>query len=384
MQWVVAWPVAKLLEFILGPHHGIIYRRTELKELIAMHSDAGTQGGDLHKDTVTIIGATLDLQEKVVRQAMTPIDKVFMLSIDAKLDYETLRRICLTGHSRIPVYEEVQVSRALVPDAPALPASKAKRSADSKSADMVKVKKIVGILLVKQCVLLDPEGMFPSIVPPYLLTVYLDAVPVRKMRLNKVPFVPQNEPLLGMLDRFQEGRSHIAIVSRISVEKAASVKKAAKKGLTRRLKESVMGDTSSSTSDSSSDSESDDESSRPLKWIHRKMKSNSSVHENEEDSNVGTTLVHTSSGDSAKPKNESKARQRKDRKRWHKHRKSRTAVAGNEDLEMGDLEAENHRSNKMLAGANLLAKGNALEQSMPADAVLTKAGAEEVSRLHIP
>lgn len=24
---VIAWPVAKLLEFALGPHHGIIYRR---------------------------------------------------------------------------------------------------------------------------------------------------------------------------------------------------------------------------------------------------------------------------------------------------------------------------------------------------------------------
>ena len=43
---------------------------------------------------------------------MTPIDKVFMLSIDETLDYETLRRICQTGHSRIPVYEEVEVPLA--------------------------------------------------------------------------------------------------------------------------------------------------------------------------------------------------------------------------------------------------------------------------------
>ncbi|KAJ7157306.1 hypothetical protein C8R46DRAFT_1114083 [Mycena filopes] len=85
---VVAWPVAKLLEFVLGSHHGIIYRRAELKELIAMHSSHATHGGDLRTDTVTIIGATLDLQEKVVRQAMTPISEVFMLSIDSLLDYD--------------------------------------------------------------------------------------------------------------------------------------------------------------------------------------------------------------------------------------------------------------------------------------------------------
>lgn len=46
---------------------------------------------------------------QVVKQAMTPIENVFMLSIDARLDYETLRKVCLTGHSRIPVYEEVDI-----------------------------------------------------------------------------------------------------------------------------------------------------------------------------------------------------------------------------------------------------------------------------------
>ena len=66
-----------------------------------------------------------------------------------------------------------------------------------------------------------------------------DATPVRKIPLNKVPFVPNNEPLLGILDKFQEGRSHMAIVSRFSVERAASVKKAVKRGLTQRLLDSV-------------------------------------------------------------------------------------------------------------------------------------------------
>src|SRR5882762_10798823 len=54
-------------------------------------------------------------------------------------------------------------------------------------------------------------------------------------------------PLLGILDKFQEGRSHMAIVSRISVEKAASVKKVVKRGLTQRLRDRVgMGESDSS------------------------------------------------------------------------------------------------------------------------------------------
>ena len=46
---------------------------SELKELIAMHSSHATHGGDLKLDTVTIIGATLDLQEKVVKQVRIPL-----------------------------------------------------------------------------------------------------------------------------------------------------------------------------------------------------------------------------------------------------------------------------------------------------------------------
>ena len=71
-----------------------------------------------------------------MRQAMTPIEDVFMLSIDASLDYDLLKQIVMTGHSRVPVYEEVELNGN-------------------------KVKKILGILLVKQCVLLDPKGAFP-------------------------------------------------------------------------------------------------------------------------------------------------------------------------------------------------------------------------------
>ncbi|KAL0956171.1 hypothetical protein HGRIS_002331 [Hohenbuehelia grisea] len=225
---IISWPVAKLLEFALGPHHGIIYRRAELKELINMHASISHHGGDLAPDTVTIIGATLDLQEKVVRETMTPLKDVFMLSIEDKLDYDNLKLICETGHSRIPVYEEVDYPTSAL-------------SAYSKKLDMEKapkLKKIIGILLVKHCVLLDPK----------------ESTPLRKIPLNKVPFVPQNESLLGMLDTFQEGGSHIAVVSRLTADKAASVKDAeevVKRSLTQRLK-STMG-----ISDSESESELD-------------------------------------------------------------------------------------------------------------------------------
>ncbi|KIK98387.1 hypothetical protein PAXRUDRAFT_689281 [Paxillus rubicundulus Ve08.2h10] len=328
---IVAWPVAKLLELVLGSHHGIIYRRAELKELIAMHSSISSHGGDLKTDTVTIIGATLDLQEKVVKQAMTPIEDVFMLSIESKLDYVTMQKICLTGHSRVPVYEEVEI-------------------AIDSSGRLEKVKKIVGILLVKQCVLLDPK----------------DAVPLRNIPLNKVPFVPNNESLLGILDKFQEGRSHMAIVSRFSVEKATSVKKVAKRTLTQRLRERVgMGD-SSDSSESSDDEESDTRSKakdrknpqKRIAWVEDADGEKSDVPTEPD------VLQDGSKRSSFASKGRDGVKQR--------------GRLQNFDIEMGNVDGmdkEGHTKDKQ---KNRLSRPTtAREQSMPADAVLTKKDAED-------
>lgn len=64
---------------------------------------------------------------------MTPLSQIFQLPITSVLDYETLGRVLKAGHSRIPVYEEVIVNGN-------------------------KKNKVIGVLLTKQLILLDPEG----------------------------------------------------------------------------------------------------------------------------------------------------------------------------------------------------------------------------------
>lgn len=77
-----------------------------------------------------------------------------MLSINSKLDYKTLRKICATGHSRVPVFEEVEVPASGVIEArnKAGPAITTMPSIDGKDGGgkMMVVKKIIGVLLVKQ------------------------------------------------------------------------------------------------------------------------------------------------------------------------------------------------------------------------------------------
>ncbi|KAH9851328.1 hypothetical protein C2E23DRAFT_830325 [Lenzites betulinus] len=341
---IVSWPVAKLMELTLGPHHGIMYRRGELKELIALHSAAGELGGDLQSDTVAIIGATLDLQEKVVRQAMTPLEKVFMLNIDSKLDYETMKRIGDTGHSRVPVYEEVEVptvakiplpTKANSASGTATPLKPPVTADDAPLPDRLqKVKKVVGVLLVKQLLLLDPK----------------DAMPLRSITLNPLPCVPFNEPLLNILDKFQEGRSHMAIVSRFSVEKAKSVQHEIKKGLTQRLKDRVgMGDSSDSNSDSS-----DDESSGTGTGT-----------------GTGSDRDATLRGDGTEGRKKRKGWGRRAHHKKHKTKEgaAEEGLSKSDTVEMGTLGA-------MQSGiAKALSAGR--EQSLPDDAVLGREQAKD-------
>ena len=74
---------------------------------------------------------------------MTPINKFFMLNKHDKLDHDTMKLIYETGHSRIPIYEEVELPLM----------NKGPNDRESTSSSVIKprvAKKIVGVLLVKQ------------------------------------------------------------------------------------------------------------------------------------------------------------------------------------------------------------------------------------------
>ena len=200
---------------------------------------------------------------------------------------------------------------------------------------------------------------------------------MRNIPLHRVPSVAQNEPLLGILDKFQEGRSHMAIVTRTSVEKASSLKKAVKKSITQRIKNRV------GISDSSSDSSSDEEPrSKRKNGMRVTGRSNSS-----EGSMTGTSDREDTLQSEAATDKEDSGRSFSFRKK-RKRSKKRVRVA---DVEMGTVkpeqEVESERelqgilSQSKKAGFVQFALNTGLEQSMPADAVLAKEGANDVSKI---
>ena len=198
-----------------------------------------------------------------------------------------------------------------------------------------------------------------------------DAVPLRKIPLNKVPFVPNNESLLHTLDRFQEGRSHMAIISRFSVEKATSVRKVAKRTLTQRLRQSVGIGDSTDSSESSDDEQSNSGPRTSAEDCKERSKGVSWVDDSETEATIQgdvTTELNDAQkevqGPSISVKNGVRPKRRRHRRKT--------------DLEAGPVEGtETGGNTKDKQKIRLPKPGTGLEQNMPADALLTKKDAKD-------
>jgi len=89
----LAYPIGKLLDYLLGSHSGTVYRRAELKELLALHGE--DYHGPLGNDEVGILKAVLSMKEKEVIHVMTDLEYVVMLDLNGKLDKDTIQKACI-------------------------------------------------------------------------------------------------------------------------------------------------------------------------------------------------------------------------------------------------------------------------------------------------
>lgn len=165
VMYPVAYPCALLLDHILGEDHGTVYKKSGLKTLVTLHKTMGVER--LNQDEVTIISAVLDLKEKSVSHIMTPMDRVYTMSSDLILDEETVEEIFNAGFSRIPIH---------LPNEPF---------------------NFIGMLLVRVLISYDPE----------------DALPVAHFPLATLPETAADTSCLNILNYFQEGKSHMIVVS---------------------------------------------------------------------------------------------------------------------------------------------------------------------------
>lgn len=168
----------------------------------------------------------------------------------------------------------------------------------------------------------------------------------------------------------------MAIVSRFSVAKAASVKQAVKRGLTQRLRDRVLGDTESNTSGDAPEEDTPSDSPQKSKKS-RKSEESDSLDDSETTLRVGS--MHDDHDDRSRRSHKKHARFGiKSRGR------SKKRVADEEmAMPSEDVDQENDDQAKRLKNTMILPKSSfrKYEQNMPADAVLATEGADEVGNL---
>eukprot|EP01139_Manchomonas_bermudensis_P001413 Amastigsp_a1935_20.p1 type:complete len:489 gc:universal Amastigsp_a1935_20:1-1467(+) len=185
VMFPIAWPISKVLDYLVGADHGTYYRKAELKELVNIHTTvkgpATTNGGQhlgddeaaghahsgstLTHDEAAIVKGALDLRDKTAAMILTPLHEVFMLDESRMLDVETMQEIIEDGHSRVPIFRKKRAH-------------------------------IIGMILIKRLILLRPE----------------DRTPISQVELFQIPSVAADFSLYRLLELFLSSRSHMAVV----------------------------------------------------------------------------------------------------------------------------------------------------------------------------
>ena len=133
------------------------------------------EDGLLRKDETAIMKAALKLQEVIVEDIYTPLDDVYMLEINQKIDNALMRDIYEKGYSRIPIYKNER-------------------------------ENIVGFLLARDLVLLNTEKR--SLTLRQLSSILFEEAVI----------IPHNDEIEKIFGFFKKGLTHIAVVSKVFQE----------------------------------------------------------------------------------------------------------------------------------------------------------------------
>ncbi|OMJ76944.1 hypothetical protein SteCoe_23569 [Stentor coeruleus] len=164
----ISYPIAKLLDCVLGEEHGKKFKNDDLKALVSLHEvqDAQNKSG-LGIGQVNIIHGAIDLHKEIVRKHMIDINKIYMLRSDIVISKDILKEILTKGYSRVPIHRGDNTNN------------------------------IIGILHIKK------------------LVAVKEGTPIEspRIKLRSPVYVHPNLSVLDLLGIFQEGKGHLALVT---------------------------------------------------------------------------------------------------------------------------------------------------------------------------
>jgi len=161
----ITWPIAKVLDLVLGREMGTQYNRQQLDKLLEMQ----VTDHALTTDDQRLLSSALHFSAKVVEEIMTPLKDVFAISVTDNLDFDDLKSIYVSGYTRIPVFHNRRDT-------------------------------IVGIVYTKDLILVDPNDEIPV----------ASILPFCSRAINAAPKGTTLEKLLADM---QASRSHLYFVT---------------------------------------------------------------------------------------------------------------------------------------------------------------------------
>ena len=154
----------------------------------------------IHADEITMIEGALSMTTKVAADVCTPLRRVYALPSDTVLDEEKSIEIWARGFSRVPVYGP-------------------KTTTSTEASAVTDVSSIIGVLLVRQLIVINPAENRPLSTIPLFIP----------------PCVPPSMHLVDLINMFQAGGGrgrgglHLALVcarpqiATLALEKGESV-----------------------------------------------------------------------------------------------------------------------------------------------------------------
>lgn len=161
----ITYPIAIVLDYVLGREMGTAYTRQQLDALLEMEM---AQGAVSAEDQL-LLSSALRFSSKMSAEIMTPLKDVFMISVTDNLGFDLLKDLYTSGYTRIPVYHNRKDC-------------------------------IVGILFTKDLILVDPNDEIPV----------ASILPFCSRALNATP---KGAGLEKLLSEMQASRSHLYFVT---------------------------------------------------------------------------------------------------------------------------------------------------------------------------
>jgi metal transporter CNNM len=182
-SWPISYPIALILDWLVGKHSKSRFVNTDLKGLIELHTLEALeklskeQGHDmergpveigLHNEQADLMISALEIKQRKALEMMIPLEKVFMIDCDQPLDQQTINLILDKGFSRIPIYKNDR-------------------------------NFIIGILRIKQLIGID--------------TCHGKSISQLGIQLSMPIIVDPNTPALELLSEFRKGKSHMSFLT---------------------------------------------------------------------------------------------------------------------------------------------------------------------------